>query len=428
MAAALAVGLVLASACDAGERSATPMAARPNPREIALAQAPGDSALDEQIRALQRRIPTSRVPAADFERLGFMFVARAREGDAGSYNLALQAALAIESYEPNSQAALLLRGHALHSLHHFADAERAARALVAARGLPVDHGLLGDVLVDRGELDEAITAYQKMMDLKPDAHAYVRAAHVRYLKGDLSGALDAMHLATRAVSPRNRENFAWTWAKLGSYQLQAGTPEQAKESVRRALEVYPDSEPAQRLGARIDLSESNYEPALAALRKALAHSQHPDVLWMLVETTRALGLAAQAADYEARLLASGASEDPRATALYLATKQRDLPRAERLVREELAERHDIFTYEALALVQSSRADHVAALASARRSLSSGCGEPRLYYHAGWVAARAGDVKSAREWLARASAGAALLLPSQREELRARTAALSSASG
>ena len=36
----------------------------------------------------------------------------------------------------------------------------------------------------KGKLEEAIPAYQTMLDLKPGFESFVRAAHVRWLKGE----------------------------------------------------------------------------------------------------------------------------------------------------------------------------------------------------------------------------------------------------
>ena len=69
---------------------------------------------------------------------------------------------------------MLLRGHVLQNLHRFKEAEPLARELVARRGSPFDHGLLGDLLMEQGKLDAAIQSYQAMVDLKPDPQAYAR--------------------------------------------------------------------------------------------------------------------------------------------------------------------------------------------------------------------------------------------------------------
>ena len=69
------------------------------------------------------------------------------------------------------------------------------------RTVVLDYGLLGDALMEQGRLDEAAAAYQQMIDLKPFYQSYTRAAHVRWMKGDLEGALGAMRRATRIGQP-----------------------------------------------------------------------------------------------------------------------------------------------------------------------------------------------------------------------------------
>lgn len=408
------------AASDAGGQARDAADAPPSAQALVLAGWSGEDALDERIRKQQQRVRESQLPAEELERLGWLFVARARElNDPGSYNMALQCALAIEAHKPGSYAALLLRGHALHSLHHFAEAEPIARQLTSERGLAFDWGLLGDVLIDRGRLDSALDAYQRMLELRPDTHSYSRAAHVRYLRGDLPGAVSAMELACRAASPRNREGFAWAWAKLALYQLQSGASELARQSVQRALEVHPESVPALRAAAQIELARSEPARALAALEKAALRSQHPELLWMTIETLSALGRTTQAHALEQRVLELGPGEDPRAFALYLASHGGDLELAARLVDEELRERKDVYSYEVQAWVQSARGAHAQALETAKRSLAEGTRDPRLFYHAGLIAARAGDEVAAATWLEQARGDMGLLLPSQRSELAAR---------
>ncbi len=70
-------------------------------------------------------------------------------------------------------------------MHRFSEAEAIARRLVAVREFVLDYGLLGDVLMEQGRVAEAAGAYQKMIDLKPFYQSYTRAAHLRWLKGDL---------------------------------------------------------------------------------------------------------------------------------------------------------------------------------------------------------------------------------------------------
>ena len=175
--------------------------------QIILAPQSGDGKVDREIARLQQAVRNARNPNLLIERLGWTFVAKARQSfDPGYYKSAEQCAVYLDSRQPGSREALLLRGHVLHNLHCFKAAEPLARELATKRGLACDFGLLGDVLMEQGRLKEAAKAYQTMLDLKPSLHSYARAAHLRWLKGDLTGAIEAMQLAVAASSPQDAES------------------------------------------------------------------------------------------------------------------------------------------------------------------------------------------------------------------------------
>ena len=206
--------LLLATACllviflsqkSKNEPNKAPAAAATFDNSLGLVLTPqtGDSRTDKEISRLQQRIREGRNVELWLDRLGWAFVAKARESfDPGFYKLAEQCARCIEKRNPQSQEAMLLRAHVLQNLHRFKESETLARRLVQQRGLSFDYGLLGDALMEQGKLSDAVEAYQQMMNLKPDLRAYARAAHMRWLKGDLEGAIEAMQLAVSAASPQ----------------------------------------------------------------------------------------------------------------------------------------------------------------------------------------------------------------------------------
>src|SRR5437867_9731746 len=121
-----------------------------------LAPHDGEGRLDSDIRQCQARVRAGTNPEAALERLGWLFVAKARESfDPGFYRLAEQCALCLDSRRPGSLEAMLLRGHALQNQHRFKEAETLARELVRRRAQPFDYGLLGDALMEQGQLAEA---------------------------------------------------------------------------------------------------------------------------------------------------------------------------------------------------------------------------------------------------------------------------------
>jgi len=207
-----------------------------NSLRLVLTPQTGDSRTDKEISRLQRQIRDRRNLQVGLEQLGWAFVTKARESfDPGFYKLAEQCALCMEKRNPQSHDAMLLRAHVLQNLHRFKESESLARILVEQRGLSFDYGLLGDALMEQGKLSDAVEAYQQMMNLKPDLRAYARAAHMRWLKGDLEGAIEAMQLAVSAASPSDAESAAWVNTRLASYEFQAGRVNEAEQRCALAL-------------------------------------------------------------------------------------------------------------------------------------------------------------------------------------------------
>ncbi len=421
-----ALFLPILPACNGATDRAT-ASGLTQPCTLALAPQRGASREDVEISRAQEQLRQALDPAV-LDRLGWLYVAKARLSyDPGYYKLAEQTALCLETSRPHSPQALLLRGHALHNLHRFREMEQMARELVAARGDAFDFGLLGDALLEQGRLDEAIEPYQKMADLKPGLQAYSRAAHVRWLKGDLPGAIELMRMATRAGSPRNRESVAWTESRLARFELQAGNPRAALTTADAALQLVPDYPPALLSRAQVLLAQGKIDSAIEALTRAADQDPLPEYQWALADALRAAGRVDEARPVEARLRQRGAADDPRTFSLFLATRGEQVETAVRLAREELTRRADGFTLDALAWSLAAAGRHAAADSLIQRALAVGTLDARLFYHAGVIAAAAGRQGDSRRWLRQASAIQQMLLPGEREQL-ARHLAVGNPSG
>src|SRR5436309_154133 len=404
----------LLSAC--GREATKPGSLAAGPCDIALASHSGESKLDEEIANLQRearRLPTTRT----IERLGWMFVSKARLSyDSGYYKLAEQCADCIESKSPGSPEALLLRGHVLHNMHRFKEGEKIARELVSRRGGAFDYGVLGDVLMEQGRLLEAAEAYQKMVDLKPGLQSYSRAAHLRWLKGDLEGARELMRMAARAGSPRDPESVAWAYSRLAGYELQAGDSKGAAAACDAALSYQADYAPALLVRGRLLLAQGESEEAVAPLKRASSLNPQAEYAWVLAEALHAAGRIPEAHAIEVSLEKQGPVSDPRTFALFLATRHRDTETALRLAEDELHARADVFTLDAHACALAAAGRLQEAESSIRQALAHGTQDARLFYHAGSITAASGRKAEARRWLERAAAIRQMLLPSEREQL------------
>src|ERR1051326_1919054 len=285
----LAVGIVvcLTSGCgpSAEARKVRKVSiSQPSSLAVALSPHQGDGKLDAEIRQVQEQVPKNNHPEVLLERLGWLFVKKARESfDPGFYKLAEHCALAIEATKAESLEALLLRGHVLHNLHKFKEAEPLARQLVAQRGLPFDFGLLSDVLMEQGKLDEAIEACQRMLDLRPDLHSYSRGAHLRWLKGDVRGAQELMRMAAGAASPQDPESAAWVNTRLAGYDFQLGDLAEAEQLCALALDFQRDYPPALLLRGRLLLAQGRTAAAVESLQRAAALNPLPEYQWILSE-------------------------------------------------------------------------------------------------------------------------------------------------
>jgi tetratricopeptide (TPR) repeat protein len=385
------------------------------PLAIALSPHAGQGRLDEQIRRVQDHVRSNQNTRASLERLGWLYVGKARESfDAGYYTLAEQCALALDSSKPGCHEALLLRGHVLHSQHRFVEAESLARQLASARGLAADHGLLGDILADVGRVEEAARAYQTMLDLKPGPQGYARAAHLRWLNGDIEGALQIMRMAATGSSPRDAESAAWMHAQLARYLWQSGAQVEAQEAVESAFAFRTNYPPGLLLRGRWLLAGDQPAAAIEPLQQAARLNPIPEFQWVLAEALRAAHRESEARAVEQEILANGPRTDPRTTSLFLATRHERLELAVRLARKELTERADVFSHDALAWTLAASGQFAEAELHMRKALALGTPDPRLWLHAGVIAAKNGKRTEASEWWHKAEERRAQLLPTERE--------------
>jgi tetratricopeptide (TPR) repeat protein len=388
-----------------------------DPCRMVLMAMGGESRLDKDIALAQQRVRSETNSYAALETLGWLFVSKARtDFDPGFHKLAEQCALCMEASQPHGAEALLLRGHVLQNLHRFKEAEPLAVELTIKRGRAFDYGLLGDVLMEQGRLDGAIAAYQKMADLRPDLQVYTRAAHIRWLKGDLEGAIEMMQMAIQSASQKDAESAAWVFSRMALYRFQAGESQKALDYCDAATVLQSNYPPALLLRGRVLLAEGRALEAVGPLSRAAQLNPLPDYQWTLAEALRTTGRLDEATQLEARLKERGATADPRTFALYLATRGEDSPTAVRLAMEDLNARADVFTHDALAWATASSGSWQEADKEMKLALAEGTQDARLFLHAGIICRGVGRLSEADNWFRRARSLEQMLLPSERARL------------
>jgi tetratricopeptide (TPR) repeat protein len=387
-----------------------------DPLTLALVPQDGNDHTDQEIRRYQEKVRKGQNREASLERLGWLFVTKARTSfDPGFYKQAAVCGDVLESDSPGCPESLLLRGYVFENLHWFKEAEPLARELVSKRGQSFDFGLLGDSLMEQGRLDEAVGAYQHMVDLRPDLQSYARVSYIRWLKGQTEGAIQMMQAAVDASSQNDPDSAAWTRTRLALLQFQSGRSNEARQSLDAALLIRPNYPPALLLRGRMLLAGEKAGEAVAPLEAATKANPLPEYQWALAEGLRATGREPEASNVEARLKVSGVVNDPRTFALYLATRGEDNTNAVRLAEAEMQQREDVFTQDALAWALAAAGHADEARPHMKLALAEGTEDGRLFFHAAVIAHRAGQDDESQKWFNRATSFVQMLLPSERKQ-------------
>jgi tetratricopeptide (TPR) repeat protein len=371
--------------------------------------APGGSLPDHQIRYYQARLAENSRDSTSWDMLAIGYMRKLREsGDpayVGRAEQALHRALSLDPHDPN--APKLLAWGALVK-HEFALARQATTALI--RVMPRDdslYGILADAEIELGRYSEAQQALQQMIDLKPGPAAYVRVAYLRQLHGDIPGAIDAMQMATEDLTPRDRENLAWTRVQLGHLFFGRGDLPGASAQYAQALRVLPDYLYAQAGLGDIRAAQGRFGEAIHFYEQALAVIPLPTIAATLGDVYARIGQQAEAerqydlVEYIGRLTQINRVVFNRDLAYFYADHNRRLDQAVALAEHEATLRHDIYTDDTLAWAYFKVGRYAEASRLADRSLSLGTRDALLLYHAGMIARALGDQVRAAHYLAQA---------------------------
>jgi tetratricopeptide (TPR) repeat protein len=330
--------------------------------------------LERRIAQLERTLrehPTDSTAAVS---LADALMRQARvTGNAGLALRAEQALKGVLRDEPADYDARRMLATVYLSEHRFRDAVVEADRMRTVR--PTDDwnfGVLGDGHLELGEYDEAFSAFQRMMDLRPTAGAYARAAYALELQGHLKAALEAMRLSVEATPPTDPESIAWHHAQIGDLYRQMGNTKDAAYEYAWAEHTFPGHPFAVRGMAALLEAAGDRAGAASRYEAVMATTPSPDIAEKLGDLYTAMGRSADASR-EYALAEAGWRFDapnPAMLARFLAEHDRALSDAVALAESAARERHDIFTQDALAwcYFKSGRVrEAAAAIKQARRT-------------------------------------------------------------
>ena len=380
---------------------AAPAAQGPTAATFALAYAPAAGEAD--IRRAQDAVRAAPDQASSYARLARAFLIRRREsGDARLAGYAQDALLAAQARDPRDPEVMTVAILDLHDRHQFKAARLAAADLV--RVAPDDatgHLLEGDAALELGDYAGAEGAFQRALDRALDLRTYSRGGYLRWLHGDVDGALELMDLAIGAAG-RSREPAAWCWVEVGEMLRRRGDTRRAIAAAERALLLVDGYLPARALRARVRGALGEGAAAIAEMEAVAAATGSAEHLLVLADLYEAAGRTEAAAEKlaEAEKLAA---HDPLPIAAWLARRGAEPARALALAGRAEAERPSVFAsaVHALALARAGRTGE--ARAAAERAARLGTPAAEIHLARAVVELGAGDRKAAAAALARATA-------------------------
>ena len=263
-------------------------------------------------------------------------------------------------------------------------------------------GILGDAELELGSYDSALDHYQKMMDLRPDLSSWSRGAHALWVTGDKSKAIWLMERAIKAGSPF-AENTAWCRAQLALMLFNDGALPAAAQILEPALLATSLNPHVLLAAGRIALARGDFDAARKHFESLLENGPHHEALVRLGDLHASQGHQAEAdkcfaavESLHASTVASG-GHDHMAMAKFYADHDRNLPEAVRLA-EQHKDSRNVLELDVLAWVYHKNGDQARAIAAMKRALRLNTQDAEMHFHAGMIAATAGDTTSASKHL------------------------------
>jgi tetratricopeptide (TPR) repeat protein len=215
---------------------------------------------DRRIAAAQLKVKASPNSSQSYNDLASALCRKARDnGDTALYDEAGRELEHSLQLSPGNYDARKLQVTVLLGKHEVAEATKLASEL--NHKVPDDiagWALLVDVNVALGNLPEAERDAQWILDLRRGSSlGFEKAAGLRELFGDPEGAIEFYDEANRRTSQNDFDQRAWLLTQNARIELKAGHLKSAREFLRQALQLFPDSQLAAATLAKLHTAEEN---------------------------------------------------------------------------------------------------------------------------------------------------------------------------
>lgn len=358
---------------------------------------------DNIITSRQERVKTDPKDYPSFAELGIAYLQKARETNDptfyGQAEKALQQALELK---PDYYDALAAFGVLDLARHDFSKAREWGRKAQAANPQKAyAYGVIGDANIELGDYTQAIDAFQKMVDLRPDLSSYSRVSYARELHGDVPGAIKAMEQAIEAGSPA-AENTAWCRVQLGNLFFNSNQLDKAEKAYNDALRSYPDYLHAQAGLAQVRWAQGRTDDAINLYKQSVASVPLPQYLTALGDLYAVKGDAAAAKEqydlvlYIYQVFEAGGVNVDQEKAAFFADRDMQLEEAATMAQRAAQDRPEVNTQDTLAWALYKVGRYDEALQAEKEAMRLNTQNPLFFYHLGMIQSKLGNAEEARK--------------------------------
>ena len=304
---------------------------------------------------------------------------------------------------------LFMQARVEYESHHFATARDLAVKLTKLEpGKSRGFVLLGDALLEFGEVDQAAAAYGEMEKRGSDAvETQTRLARLDLVRGAVDSAQKRLE-AARNFSP-SPEVKAWCLVQLGQLAFNIGQWDAAEKNYQAALVERPDDSSALEHLGELRAAQEKYGEAVALYDKAIARTPRPELWQARGDVCAEMGKLADAATWHSRArdaylknAADGNAHYFHHLAGFFSDTEQNPGEALKWARRDLELRHTAAAEDALAWALYRGGEFAQAAETEKKMLARGTKDPHIVAHAGMIFLAAGNADRGKELLGEAA--------------------------
>jgi tetratricopeptide (TPR) repeat protein len=301
--------------------------------------------------------------------------------------------------------ALQVLASTLMGRHRFTEARDAAERLLAMDSTSkTARALVGEIQLELGAYRDATRTFGSLLTVRNELAVAPRYARWEEIRGRPAEARRLLRAALEQAASRHgmpRSQLAWFHWRLGDLALRHGHPAEARQELEAGLVLAPEDHRLLDGLGRVAMAQRRWQEAIGFGERAIAKTRDPLTLGLLAASYEMLGDSARATEYE-RAMTTAALQQPgalhRAWAYFQLDRGREVPMVLAKAREEIATRRDVYAWDVLAWALYRSGEIGEAASASAKALAMGTQDASLYFHAGMIAAAAGDSALARRCL------------------------------